>query len=746
MLLPIYEHASDAIEIADADARILHVNPAFERVTGYTQAEAVGKTAAELFRTGLEGANFYEQIRSTVLRDGLWRGELLARRKDGSLSFQGVTITPAYNEQGDLTHYVTLRHDLGSHKRQVEEQLHLLESVVVHANDAIVITEAAPLDRPGPRILYVNDAFCRMSGYTAQELVGKTPRILQGPRSDRQTLDRLRQALANRQPIVVELINYSKSGNEYCVELSIVPVIGEQGICSHFIAIQRDITERKHLEQTLKKSEQRYRQLIDTACEGIWTLDAHACTDYVNQHAAAMLGYTVEEMLGRPLFDFMDAEATREAKQLLARRQQGIQEQHDFRFRRKDGSTLWAIVSTNAILGDDGQFLGALGMLTDITERKQVEQTLRENEERFRMIAEAIPVPIVITRRSDGVVLYANTHAGQVFGLGSTEPVGCTALDFYCSPQDRQVMLSALAAKGFLHDYEVRVKKADGTPFWVALSVQSLTFNGAPSLFTVFYDLTERKQAEEHQQTLERNRQMEAQMQRLQELNQLKDDFLSTVSHELRTPLSNMKLAIRMLEQCTSQEQRERYLPILKAECARETELINDLLDLQRLENGNIQIRQEAIVLQDWLPALLEPFFPRAEQRRQHLHLDLAAEIPPVYTDRNCLERILSELVNNACKYTPPDEEIFVQARSTGEKVVLSVCNLGAEIPVEALPHLFDKFYRVPGSDLWQQGGTGLGLALIQRLVQRLQGSIRVESHSKRTLFEVELPVFFPGE
>ena len=128
------------------------------------------------------------------------------------------------------------------------ERLRLFESVAVHARDSIVITEAAPLDRPGPRILYCNRAFTETTGYSAEEAIGQTPRMLQGPRTDPVALARIRAALETWQPIVIELINYRKDGTEFWVELSIVPVANEGGWYTHWVSVQRDITQSKQAE------------------------------------------------------------------------------------------------------------------------------------------------------------------------------------------------------------------------------------------------------------------------------------------------------------------------------------------------------------------------------------------------------------------------------------------------------------------------------------------------------------------
>ncbi len=284
----------------------------------------------------------------------------------------------------------------------------------------------------------------------------------------------------------------------------------------------------------------------------------------------------------------------------------------------------------------------------------------------------------------------------------------------------------------------------------------------------------------------------QAQVRALEELNQLKDDFLSTVSHELRTPITNIKLAIQMLKLAPQAPQHERYLTILQAECDREANLINDLLDLQRLTAGQQPLNLELICLQTWMLDLVATFQARALMHQQDFQVDLPASLPMIVSDPTCLSRIVSELLNNACKYTPPGEHICLSAqlsdagvarspvslapvgpsppvpRALGEHpdpeatcravaltvsppgrdrcLVLRVTNSGVEIPSEAQAQIFEKFYRIQRLDRWNQGGTGLGLALVQKLTEHLVGTIQLTSHNNYTCFTVWLPLNPPHD
>ncbi|MFQ3612104.1 MAG: GAF domain-containing protein [Cyanobacteriota bacterium] len=240
-----------------------------------------------------------------------------------------------------------------------------------------------------------------------------------------------------------------------------------------------------------------------------------------------------------------------------------------------------------------------------------------------------------------------------------------------------------------------------------------------------------------------------AQVQELERLNQLKDDFLSTVSHELRSPMASIKMAAKMLSLVLdridisgeNEALIQRYLSILDQECARETNLINDLLELSRLDANTQPLEWDTLNLQDWLPRQLDPFRERAASHAQSLTLLLPERLPPIMTSVGYLERLFTELLTNACKYTPARERITVSVAFLENTWQLQVVNTGVVIPPEELARVFDKFYRVPNNDPWKHGGTGLGLALSQKVAERLQGSLRAESEQNETRFILELPL-----
>jgi len=243
------EHA--LVAITDAQGKINFVNDKFCAISQYARAELLGQDH-RIINSGYHPKEFIRELWTTIVRGQVWKGELKNRAKDGSFYWVDTTIVPFLKPDGTPYQYVAIRTDVTARKL-AESQLRLLEASVAQLNDAVIITEADLLVAPGPRIAFVNNAAERMTGYTRAELTEQTPRLFQGPKTDRAELDRIATALRQRKSVYAELINYTKAGIEYWIELTITPVESGTGEVTHFVAIERDITARKAAEAELKE-------------------------------------------------------------------------------------------------------------------------------------------------------------------------------------------------------------------------------------------------------------------------------------------------------------------------------------------------------------------------------------------------------------------------------------------------------------------------------------------------------------
>jgi signal transduction histidine kinase len=230
-------------------------------------------------------------------------------------------------------------------------------------------------------------------------------------------------------------------------------------------------------------------------------------------------------------------------------------------------------------------------------------------------------------------------------------------------------------------------------------------------------------------------------------LEYLKNDFLKTLSHELRTPITSIRLAVETLETLIKDDDLSdkrliyQLLQILQEECKREGDLINDLLTLTYLEAGSKPLTLNFIDLKTWLSDIVESFKEMTFRQNQNLRLEIDDSLPFLETDMAELERIVRELITNACKYTPKFESITVRAIAVDEKILISITNSGIEIPVEEQKRIFDAFYRIPKNDPFKYGGTGLGLALVKKLAKYLGAEVFLDSVANNTKFSLIFPI-----
>ncbi|NEO85964.1 MAG: EAL domain-containing protein [Spirulina sp. SIO3F2] len=278
--------------------------------------------------------------------------------------------------QDDINFLQAVAHVLATAiaRQAADERLRVLERAVEASKNGIILTDATQYDNP---VVYVNPAFEAMTGYSAAEMIGQNCRILQGSETDLAELKRLRQAIDEVQDCSVKLRNYRKDGTAFWNELYVAPIFSERGHLTHFVGIQNDITQRYQAELALQASEEKYRRIVETTTEGIWIVNQSGQTSFVNQQMAQMLGYSPKAMLGKTFLDFMEeADQIRACQELAQPLTDPPQSYHDLCFHCQNGQALWARLSVSALFEDDQTYIGALAMVTNITDRKQAEDQL----------------------------------------------------------------------------------------------------------------------------------------------------------------------------------------------------------------------------------------------------------------------------------------------------------------------------------------------------------------------------------
>jgi PAS domain S-box-containing protein len=246
--LNVIQSSMDGIAILNAGMRFVSVNDALINMMGYEKEDELEGELYELIIDESNGVDLTQEIQTQLNKKNHWKGELSCKRRNGENFPVSVSLNQSSNG------IICIVRDISERKAR-EEQMRMLESVVENANDMVVVTEPGPLEGPeGPKIRYVNAAFEEITGYKKEEIIGKTPRVLQGPKTSREQLAVMKQALINGEEAQVELLNYTKSGYEYYNDLRIVPTKNKQGEIEYFTSIQRDTTSRKKMEHELKQA------------------------------------------------------------------------------------------------------------------------------------------------------------------------------------------------------------------------------------------------------------------------------------------------------------------------------------------------------------------------------------------------------------------------------------------------------------------------------------------------------------
>ncbi len=256
--------------------------------------------------------------------------------------------------------------------------------------------------------------------------------------------------------------------------------------------------DRSRAEEALRATEERFSRIVETTHEGIWMIDAESRTTFVNRRMSEILGYTPEEMLGTPLFLYVGDDSREEAERAVERRRQGISEEHEFRFRRKDGVDVWTLLSTSPLRSEDGGYAGALAMVNDISARKQAEEALRASEEKYRRIVETAHEGVWITD-AESRTTYVNRRMAEMLGYEAGELVGRQFFDFLTEESQAIARQKTVRRKrGIRESYELTARRKDGSEVATLVSASPIvskgrTFAGSVKMVS---DLTEHKLAE----------------------------------------------------------------------------------------------------------------------------------------------------------------------------------------------------------------------------------------------------------
>ncbi len=452
----------------------------------------------------------------------------------------------------------------------------------------------------------------------------------------------------------------------------------------------------------------------------------------VNEAFLRATGYTREEIIGRRIPDvgLWKNPDVREQGLAALRAGQSVRDM-EAHFRTKNGGEIVAIAAADLIDVDGRPCI--LTSLTDITERVRAVTALRESERRFAQAFHANPLPMAIVSRRDGRHLDVNDAAVRHSGYTRDELIGRTMADLgiHVVAEQRTWLREALDAEGRARDFEVTFRTKAGEQRQLLVNSEIITYGGEDAVLSVSLDITERKQLEAEREA----RRMEVERE-----SQAKDEFLAMLGHELRNPLGTITNALGVLNRVLADEQTRRLTGIIGRQATHLTRLVDDLLDVARLTSGKIDLRLGTPDLRELAAGCLDSF---TEAGRTVAHrIVVEGDSVWVKGDPARLEQVISNLLDNALKYTPAGGEVRLITTRVGGDAVVRVEDTGEGIRADLLPKVFDLFAQEPQALDRARGGLGLGLTLVKRLVELHGGSVSATSagRGRGSEFTVRLP------
>lgn len=726
----IFEVSPIGISLVDERGAFLLANRALEDILGYTEAELRSLSEDVTCPEDVEPGRTYWRELVAGERE-VFHVEKRVRRKDGEIRVVSWTVAAVRDEKGNFLYSVHFIHDITDQK-QNEETLRQFSRIVASTGDSVLITNREGI------IEYVNPAFERLTGYSAAEVLGKTPRILKSGKHDRAFYERFWREILEGRTFRDVFINRKKSGELYYEDKTTSPIFDASGTIIHFVSVGRDVTRQREMQNALRESEARFRALFEASPIGILV---HKCADgttSVNDALAHMIGYPKEEITGALLTRLThpdDVEKTLRYYEELVTGSRG----HyviEKRYFRRDGFLIWVRASVVGVRDSEGKLIYFVDMIEDITERKKTQEALVESEARFRSLVESTDDLIAVVDenlRIQGVF----GRMLKVDGRSADDFIGRTAREVW-GPEigalledgERRVL------RGESVSLEWRMPVRDG--FREIQSLMSPIFSGEriTGVVCVGRDITSLKRAEEHLREMnlqlekrvrERTRELEEANSRLIHSNEELQQFTYVVSHDLQEPLRSIVGFVELIQRRYGEQFDARlreYFTHIADGAQRAQRMIRSLLEYSRLDARSHDL--VPVDVESVLQAVCHDLSGRLEECNGEVLWD--SPLPRVLADSVQLHQLLLNLIGNGIKFRKGDSpRVHISATHESEGMWrFAVRDNGIGIPESQLQRIFLMFQRLHRREEYE--GEGIGLAVCRKIVLRHGGRIWAES------------------
>ncbi|WP_161988969.1 PAS domain S-box protein [Sphingomonas glacialis] len=600
-------------------------------------------------------------------------------------------------------------------------------------------------DKEG-RWTFLNPAWEQLTGYSVEESLGQPSfTILHSEEVDE--AKRLTQSARDGEmpPHSREWRLLGADGSSIHVEVATANLHDAQGRYLGRAGSVRDITARKAVQVALTESQRRFQTLANVSPAGIFQSDLTGACTYVNRAWLNFAGISFDEAMGRGWTRAVLKEDLPRLRDEWATAMVGGTEYRSwFRFLRPDGSQSWMEGVSAPEFDENGRLVGHIGVSLDVTDRKLAEQALVESEQQLSLLA-AHATDAVFRLDLTGRCLYASPSVRELLGISPKSVIGHDLLTgFY--PDDEASVIAAhrALARGEVERIVVSYRSAPfgkpGTWVWMEANcglVRDPETDDPLEVIAAVRDITERKQLEVE---------LDAALQRAEAAAQAKSSFLANMSHEIRTPMNGVVGFTELLLGSELTDEQRDTVQIIADSGKAMMQLLNDILDISKIEAGQMRCNEEAIDLPDALKSCIKLMDALARRKSIVLGIEIAADLPEwVITDGLRLRQIVLNLLGNALKFTDVGSVTLRASRQAdpdGERIEIEVADTGPGIAEDRHRAIFEQFVQADTSVARQYGGTGLGLAISRQLARLIGGTLELSSMlGKGTSFYLRLPV-----
>lgn len=588
------------------------------------------------------------------------------------------------------------------------------------------VGEAIYIQKPDGTFVDVNQGACRMYGYSREEFIGRNPEFLSAPgKNDYELLSQQMQLAMQGVPQTFRWWGKKKSGEVFIKKVNLTKgtYFGEEIM----ITTAWDITDRIASEQSLKESERRFRRLVSDLNVGVILVGPRGEVQVANRASLCLLGIHEDETLDANLFkqkfDFVEenGKPLPETKSpwVIASQTRKAQRGIVFGIRNSSDSVVWMLANAEPILSDDHLLMNVVVTLTDITERKKIEEELKESELRFRTLQEASFGGIGL--HNNGIIIDCNQGLCNLSGFSYEELIGSNGVNLI-APEYRDFVRKQIAAR-VQEPYDVQGIRKDGSRYYLEIHGKNIPYKEGLIRVTEFRDITERKAAEARM--LEQNARLTAITEDLKLKNEQLQEFTQIVSHNLRSPVGNILSLLQFLEGAESDAERSEYIELLKEAGTSTLTTLQELNDVLKIKQDK-NIPKQKLEFEQVFSNVKRMLVAKIVETGANVTSDFS-EAPSIEYPNIYLESILLNLLSNALKYHHPDRlpQINVRTFLNAGGICLEVRDNGKGLNMERYGHQIFKlrktFHRHPES-------RGIGLFMIKNQIEAMGGEISMQS------------------